>query len=282
MPANERPLIESVRPTEKALLMDLVARVGIDVADWSNYKNGANAPAANPRFCYNWAFVEGNIIVVNLWYGAIEPRGDTLVLRERVRRGDSVLWTRNRTGPGKARGERLDEAIRTAHSKSLPVRVVIIDGDRTRETGKRSVVNKRRLDDVPWHVSFYDRRTGAFDLTRGTISSSFADQFTDEDEGMAQPRKREQTSEVFERDPVMRRRALERANGVCELCGKTGFIRRDGRVYLEVHHVRSLASGGRDHIANLAAICANDHREAHYGARAPAIEAELSRKLKAP
>lgn len=57
-----------------------------------------------------------------------------------------------------------------------------------------------------------------------------------------------------------------RAKGVCELCKAAApFRTRDGRPYLEVHHIVPLADGGEDTVENAVAICPNCHRRAHFG-----------------
>lgn len=70
--------------------------------------------------------------------------------------------------------------------------------------------------------------------------------------------------------------ALLRANGACEHCGEAGFVLKDGSIYLETHHIVSLAAGGADLVNNVIALCPNHHREAHYGADAQ----HLLRKFK--
>ena len=77
----------------------------------------------------------------------------------------------------------------------------------------------------------------------------------------------------------MRDAALTRAGGVCELCGEKGFVSRSGKVYLETHHVVPLSEGGSDNEQNVAALCPNDHREAHFGERAAAIRERLVQTL---
>ncbi|OLU13203.1 hypothetical protein BVH01_22925 [Pseudomonas sp. PA1(2017)] len=42
------------------------------------------------------------------------------------------------------------------------------------------------------------------------------------------------------------------------------FVRPDGRAFLEVHHMTRLADDGPDLPANVAALCPNCHRRAHY------------------
>lgn len=55
-----------------------------------------------------------------------------------------------------------------------------------------------------------------------------------------------------------------RANGICDLCGKEApFMDKNGKPYLESHHVITLANGGPDAIYNAVAICPNCHRKIH-------------------
>ena len=59
---------------------------------------------------------------------------------------------------------------------------------------------------------------------------------------------------------------LRDAEGICEACeNEAPFKKSDGSFYLEVHHLRRLADGGSDTIANAVAACPNCHRELHYG-----------------
>lgn len=55
-----------------------------------------------------------------------------------------------------------------------------------------------------------------------------------------------------------------RSNGICDLCGKEApFKDKNGRPYLESHHVITLAEDGPDAIYNTVAICPNCHRRIH-------------------
>ncbi len=55
-----------------------------------------------------------------------------------------------------------------------------------------------------------------------------------------------------------------RAGGHCEYCGNPApFKTAEGEPYLEVHHLRSLARGGKDDFENLVALCPNCHRRMH-------------------
>ncbi len=83
--------------------------------------------------------------------------------------------------------------------------------------------------------------------------------------GTRTPRKTTQTVDVFERDEQVKIWILSNANGECESCGKEPFNNIDGQPYLEVHHVKRLADGGSDTTTNTVALCADCHRELHYG-----------------
>lgn len=71
----------------------------------------------------------------------------------------------------------------------------------------------------------------------------------------------------YRRNPFVVDEVLRRANGKCQKCGqKAPFERRsDDSPYLEVHHMKPLAQGGLDSVANAIALCPNCHRKAHYG-----------------
>jgi hypothetical protein len=84
---------------------------------------------------------------------------------------------------------------------------------------------------------------------------------------------------TYSRDPRVREAVLKRADGRCEFCGQRGFMKPEGRRYLESHHVIALAHDGEDRLTNVIALCPNDHREAHFGERQADIEAQMILKL---
>jgi 5-methylcytosine-specific restriction enzyme A len=87
--------------------------------------------------------------------------------------------------------------------------------------------------------------------------------------GIKNPDKKKQEVIVFARDPKVKAFVLQRANGFCELCKRQGpFQTKSGNLFLEVHHLLSMALGGEDTIYNTVAICPNCHRELHYGSEA--------------
>ncbi|OXJ00866.1 MULTISPECIES: HNH endonuclease [Burkholderia] len=75
------------------------------------------------------------------------------------------------------------------------------------------------------------------------------------------------TTEAFVRAPGVVAEALYRADGKYEIChGDAPFLRRNGRPYLEVHHLVQPTAGGEGTMENAVAVCPNCHRQAHYGA----------------
>jgi predicted HNH restriction endonuclease len=74
-------------------------------------------------------------------------------------------------------------------------------------------------------------------------------------------------SKGYRRNADVIAEVLFRANGVCESCNsKAPFIRKkDDTPYLEVHHKKTLATGGKDTVKNSEALCPNCHRQKHFG-----------------
>lgn len=89
------------------------------------------------------------------------------------------------------------------------------------------------------------------------------------------PDKRTVETTTYTRDPEVRMRALYRAQGVCQLCGQPGFVTMSGKIYLETHHVVPLGEGGYDALSNVVALCANDHRRAHFAGERDALRVAL-------
>lgn len=84
----------------------------------------------------------------------------------------------------------------------------------------------------------------------------------------------------YARDPKVRRAVEARAKGKCELCGKQGFARPDGSFYLETHHIIALAKDGADRVTNVIALCAEHHREAHFGVAKNDLEKRMILKVR--
>jgi len=85
----------------------------------------------------------------------------------------------------------------------------------------------------------------------------------------------------FVRDQAVRDQALARAKGRCELCNEEGFLMANGKRYLETHHIQALGEEGPDTRDNVIALCANDHRAAHFSVNRDALAARMTEILTA-
>jgi predicted restriction endonuclease len=84
----------------------------------------------------------------------------------------------------------------------------------------------------------------------------------------------------YARDPNVRRAVMQRADGKCEYCGEPGFVSLNGERYLECHHIIALANDGADRMTNVIALCAGDHRKAHFSEKRSSIEQEMIQIVK--
>ncbi len=64
--SSASPILTEIKPTCRLLVMDLVRDAGLDVSDWANFRGGKKGAASNPRYCYEWAFVQADKVVLNL------------------------------------------------------------------------------------------------------------------------------------------------------------------------------------------------------------------------
>lgn len=273
--------LASLKPQKNYNVFDLAEQAGFDVADWIASSNDKRGHKANPKYCFEWTFVEpGKVVIFNLWYQNMLPE-DGLIRQ----RGNFRVDAASHKGPNgktqwRTRATRLDSALQAALIGNLPIRVIIIDGKQRDKTDadkstKASKVSKRELDPEPWTLTAYDMETGKFELTRGILQQEFVDQFDMDQLAKSGPEKIEINSSIYYRDPKVRKAVLRRANGTCELCGAKGFEMAGGAIYLETHHVITLGDGGEDHVLNVAALCPNDHRRAHYAQGRNEIQQEL-------
>lgn len=95
------------------------------------------------------------------------------------------------------------------------------------------------------------------------------------------PEEREATVLIRERFAAVRQAVLRRAKDICELCGERGFVTASGSIYLETHHVVSLADDGPDYEVNVVAGCLQDHWRAHFAAERDEIRVRLRTLLAA-
>jgi len=257
--------------------MDLVNSAGVDVSDWGSFEGGPARAASNPKYCYEWAFIEPHkLIVLNLWHAALETEGERIFQSLNYRKWAGELEAKGQHATWARRARSLDRACQTAWREKLPVRVIICDGNMRGEgSDEASEVNARELDPTPWAVTSYDWDTGACQVTRGAVPSQFADQFSDKPLTEQSVQQRIITGTAFVRSPAVRMAALQRSLGKCEYCNAPGFSTPDGRTYLETHHIQPLSEGGADAITNVIALCPNHHREAHFGNQGENMRIEM-------
>ena len=251
--------IPDLQPRSRELVRDLVGSAGIDVSDWRT--------ASDPRYCYEWAFVQpGEVIVLNLWYELLREEDGTIFQELNLRKSARDLKAAGHSSVQIRRAVAVDEAMRIGFEQTLPVRVIINDGDRRTEGIRRaSRVKTRRLDTSVWHVGAYDFVSGDAVIVRGVRGERYVDQFSADAPLGEAATSRQVSTRVFNRDSNVRAAVLKRAGGRCEHCGEPGFSMSNGAVYLETHHVVPLADDGPDVVGNVVALCPNHHRRAHHG-----------------
>lgn len=162
-------LLDSIAPTKTARVMDLVKVAGIDVSDWANYAKGSSAAAANPRYCYEWAFVSSDVVVLNLWLDNMIEKAGRIVHRANYRREAEENKARGAKSNWQQRGFALDRALQTALMENLPIRVIVNKGDRRAATDPdqtSSSVRMRKLDELTWTIAAYDWSDGSCELVR--------------------------------------------------------------------------------------------------------------------
>ncbi|KAA0141024.1 HNH endonuclease [Gimesia chilikensis] len=275
MPDNEE--LELLRPTTFHRIYDLVASAGVNVEDWGNYKGGPSKASQNPKYCYEWSFdVPGKFSILCLWFDELECSNGSIFQKLNLQKEiQSFQDQKSKSDPMIRRAQRMDKHIVNAFERQLPIKVIICDGsrrDKDNPNSKASKVSGRKLDPIPWAVTTYDPSTGNCVITRNGATIKIFDQYSVPIDPV---RKRVQQTETYIRDRAQRDAALHRACGNCEYCGMPGFETKSGYIYLETHHVVPLSEGGADHERNIVALCANDHRAAHYGKNQEEIRDKL-------
>lgn len=275
------PNLDYLRPVEKHLIMHLLEEAGMDVSAWHQYSGPA---AANPKYCYNWAFCQpGEFVAICLWYDSLELRGSDVVCAisplDRTYSSTSQaqrIWRR--------RSLKLREALQTAYIEQLPVRAIIVDGpqgDPKAPNPVASSVTARLLDETPWAVTDFDQITGATLLARGATPTAPASASTDIELSWFEGKMKPSFILHRQREGRLRRAKIADAlarNGdrlVCEVVN-CGFDFKDrygslGEGYAQVHHLLPLSTspfaGRTTKLSDLAIVCANCHAMIHLGGK---------------
>lgn len=287
------PRLLTLRPSREDRVMDCVRSAGIDVRDWSNWKGGTRRASQNPRYCYEWSFIEpGRVVALNLWYRNMQIEDGRIIQKhnflEGARNSGKANWvTRNR---------RMHQSVVTAWEDRLPVRVIICDGvmrGRLDPERRPSKVTARVLDEEPWAVTALDLESGSVTLTRGvaprrgatTTEWSTGGLFPDESSlppSYLEGGRKTVTVNAIERDAKARRDCLRFFGPRCQVCDMS-FVERYGDLgkgFIHIHHLRPLGSnrGQRttDPTKDLVPVCPNCHAMLHQ--RKPPLSIEALRK----
>jgi len=275
-----------LRPKGNRHVIDLVREAGVDVTNWDHGSVGKINPSTNPKYCYEWAFVqEGQVVVLNLWHEDLSEKDGVIFENLNPRRHAEEYKRTRRQGGVPARSMRMDAAIQTAFDCQIPVRVIILagkaSGDPWRVQEERLEVKSRMLDPMPWSVTFYDQTSGDCVVTRGTPVDRYSDQFSINTTLGSIPTRKDASGKVWVRSETVRRNVRERAQGKCEWCGQPGFQMENGSIYVETHHIIPLSEEGLDSEGNVVAICPNHHRQAHHGQQKADMRQELLQRVTA-
>lgn len=163
--------LASIKPTKANRVMDLVEQSGLDVSDWENYAKGPAQAAANPRYCYNWAFYEAGVgVVLNLWFDNMREDDGRVLHHVNYRRQAEENRSAGAKSQWVQRGLELDRTLQAALRENLPVRVIVNAGTREEHGDperKSSSVTHRLLDPFGWTIVSYDWEGGDCVMVRG-------------------------------------------------------------------------------------------------------------------
>lgn len=172
------------------------------------------------------------------------------------------------------------ENFTSALKKEFPEWKNIKPGNRS---SNMKLVFKKTSETNVFDVDFLDENSTENEKINfeATVASKLKTPPKKKPKGSKKPIKKTQSSEQIVRDPEVHAWILNNSKWVCECCNKAApFSKTDGYKYLEVHHVKRLADGGSDTIANAIAVCPNCHRELHYGENRDNLVNSLYKKTK--
>jgi 5-methylcytosine-specific restriction enzyme A len=276
--------LEELRPRTRKHVIHLVAEAGIDVTDWSNVKGGRARASANPKYCYEWAFLgNDHLTVVNLWHNQLTEVDGKIFASMNVRDFANELGKQGQRGSWKRRARKLDHALEQAWRHGTRVRVIVNDGRRrdiTDPNDRASRVEKRLLDPTSWWVESYDPSTGRCTVTRGFRGRErmLPEEVDPQEDALMEGGSERIAVNAYERNPEARRKCVEHFGHRCCICEVNleeiyGGVCRD---YIHVHHVIPVSQRSGpymvDPIADLRPVCPNCHAVLHR--RSPPYEIE--------
>lgn len=282
--------LEAIKPSKKNRVYDLVAEAGIEIEDWKASSKDKNNFRANPKYCYEWVFpkldditVAGNL-VLSIWFEPMQLDGDQIIQHFNMKKDVEFLRRNKVSSPQIGRAIAFQKALEFCNKHKKSFRVIVNTKANIKHDDpkpKKSSVEFRQLDQEHWHVKKHDSITGEATIARGPLprENLYIDQFSVREELPTPPDAKDVTSKAYPRSEKVRADVLARAAGHCEFCGTQGFKTHSGEIYLETHHIVPLSKKGIDHTSNVAALCANDHKEAHYSDRRDEIALFLEKKI---
>ncbi|RIV37675.1 HNH endonuclease signature motif containing protein [Burkholderia pseudomallei] len=252
--------LADLKPVTKQLVRDIAEKVGVPMTTQ-----------------YDWCFKgDGGPYLVNIWHDGMDEDGDEIFFID-----TASDWAQDNIDTATPvqlnRADAVSALMVEAYYRKKPIYVAILDGVR-RKKGLRetSEAHQRELDPVLWYPHHRNEERRIV-VIRGKPQPAEFDAYAEDQEyekqhkappAPAVPAKKviAPATAIYERDSaVVRAAKLRAADGSCELCGKRGFVTASGAYYLEAHHVIPLNCGGADDERNVVAICADDHRQAHFG-----------------
>lgn len=271
--------LATLKPSNKPNVIDLVRDAGVDVSEWADFR-GSN-PAKNPKYCYNWSFQQpGELVVALLFHDDLSEVDGEIIHNQNIRLRDGRLG-----GKGKAqwkkRAKELDENLLMAYRDGLPIRAIILEGqkrDHFDSESESSEVELRLLDSVPWAVTSYDMVTGDCIITRDAIPTISSVQDDPEMAGFEGEQRRRyilhRRREASVRAKKIQAALIDQRGKLrCEV-PRCGFDFREkygelGKEFAHVHHLKPLsdapAAGQKVLFKDLAIVCANCHAMIHRG-----------------
>ncbi len=284
-------VLDDLKPTRKARVMDLLGEAGFDLSDWKNYKG--KSPAANPKYCYNWSFDQpGEAVAVCLWHETLKQSNGNVSYH---RKPNARAYRADKSAVWNLRNSQFDAKLELAYRQQLPVWVIVLEvkqGNRPNHKNKASIVAGRLLDSTPWAVTEYDYDTGECWLVRGERPTTLATDAPDLEASWFEGKRRQ--AFVFHRWREARarrekiRECLAKNGGrlICEVpnCGFDFFERYGpvGEGYAQVHHLLPLNSappeGRKIKLKDLAIVCANCHVMIHIGGKCRPLPGLISRR----
>ncbi len=141
-------------------LKDLVREAGVILPDWES--------PSNPKYCYEWAFSDGQNAVLTQWYRDIQQEGSRIYCE--IIPDDVLQEFSDWSGRQRNRFLRVVQIFEQFADTDDSLRVVVVSGiHRFLSEGKPDKVKRRQLDPVTWKVHRMQDREG-FVLERSSLN----------------------------------------------------------------------------------------------------------------